>query len=84
MSYFIHVKAKQFIQKLQRPDAEIIKGRGKGGHYLVKYKGRQTTVPVHGDADMSPVFIRKFVNNWTLTPTRFDYVTSLSCHTDAR
>ncbi|MBI3345502.1 MAG: type II toxin-antitoxin system HicA family toxin [Gammaproteobacteria bacterium] len=62
------MKAKQFIQKLQRLGAEIIKWRGKGGHYLVKYKGRQTTVPVHGDADMSPVFIGKICKQLDIDP----------------
>lgn len=53
------MKVKQFIQKLRRLDVEIVEGRGKGGHVLAKYKGKQTTIPVHGDADMGNIFLKK-------------------------
>lgn len=51
------MKAKQFLKILQAAGAEIIKNRGKGGHYLVKLNGKQTTVPVDGDADYDPEFL---------------------------
>jgi len=53
------MKVKQFIQKLRRAGVEIIEGRGKGGHILAKYKGKQTTIPVHGDADIGNIFLKK-------------------------
>lgn len=53
------MKSKQFIQKLRRMGVEIIEGRGKGGHVLAKYQGKQTTTPVHGDVDMGKVFLKK-------------------------
>lgn len=53
------MKAKQFIQKLRRNGVEIIEGRGKGGHVLAKYNGKQTTIPIHGDADMGNIFLKK-------------------------
>lgn len=53
------MKAKQFCQKLRRFGVEIIEGRGKGGHVLAKYKGKQTTIPIHGDADMGSIFLKK-------------------------
>lgn len=53
------MKVKQFIQKLRRMGVEIIEGRGKGGHVLAKYKGKQTTIPIHGDADMGNIFLKK-------------------------
>jgi len=53
------MKVKQFIQKLRRIGVEIVEGRGKGGHVLAKYKENQATIPVHGDADMGPVFLKK-------------------------
>ncbi len=52
------MKAKQFLKRLRQLDVEIVMGRGKGGHYLAKYQGKQSTIPVHGDADISPVFIK--------------------------
>ncbi|AUB81914.1 hypothetical protein THSYN_13735 [Candidatus Thiodictyon syntrophicum] len=51
------VKARQFIKLLKAAGADIIKHRGKGGHYLVTLNGRQTTVPMHGDADYDPEFL---------------------------
>lgn len=51
------MKSKQFLKLLKAAQAEIIKGRGKGGHYLVKLNGKQTTVPVHGDTDYDPEFL---------------------------
>lgn len=53
------MKVKQFIQKLRRSRVEIIEGRGKGGHVLAKYKGKQTTIPIHGDSDISNIFLKK-------------------------
>lgn len=53
------MKTKQFIQKLRRAGVEIVDGRGKGGHVLAKYKEKQTTIPIHGDADMGNIFLKK-------------------------
>lgn len=53
------MKIKQFIQKLRRAGVEIVEGRGKGGHVLARYKGKQTTIPVHGDADIGNIFLKK-------------------------
>jgi mRNA interferase HicA len=53
------MKGKQFIKKLRGIGVEIIEGRGKGGHCLARYKGKQTTIPTHGDADMSNWFLKK-------------------------
>ena len=50
------MKTKQFLKLLKRNGAEIIKGRGKGGHVLVLLNGKQTTVPVHA-ADYAPEFL---------------------------
>ena len=51
------MKTKQFLKLLKAAGAEIIKNRGKGGHYLVKLNGKQTTVPIHGDTDYDPEFL---------------------------
>jgi mRNA interferase HicA len=51
------MKTKQFLKLLKAAQAEIIKGRGKGGHYLVRLNGKQATLPVHGDVDYDPDFL---------------------------
>ena len=57
MSYNEAMKSKQFLKLLKAARAEIIRNRGKGGHYLVKLNGKSTTVPVHGDTDYDPIFL---------------------------
>ena len=54
---FNRMKSKQFLKLLKAAGAEIIKNRGKGGHYLVKLNGKQATVPVHGSTDYDPEFL---------------------------
>lgn len=53
------MKGRELIRKLRRKGAEIVPRRGKGGHVLVRYKGRQTTVPVLGDIDIAAPFVRE-------------------------
>jgi predicted RNA binding protein YcfA (HicA-like mRNA interferase family) len=53
------MKVKQFIQKLRGIGVKIITGRGKGGHVLAKYKGKKTTIPIHGNTDMGNIFLKK-------------------------
>jgi len=51
------MKSKQFLKLLKAAHAEIIRNRGKGGHYAVRLNGKQTVVPMHGDTDYDPVFL---------------------------
>jgi mRNA interferase HicA len=68
MSYHVFMKAKQFLKKLKYLGVEFEAGRGKGGHYLARYQGKQTTVPVHGDADISPVFMKIICKQLGINP----------------
>ncbi len=61
------MKAKQFIQKLRRVGVKVIGGRGKGGHMLARYKGKQATIPTHGDADMGRIFLSKICKQLGIT-----------------
>jgi predicted RNA binding protein YcfA (HicA-like mRNA interferase family) len=62
------MKSKQLIRQLKKLGVEFAKGRGKGGHQLAKFKGKQTTVPIHGDADIGPIFIKKLCIQLDLDP----------------
>jgi mRNA interferase HicA len=68
MSYHQYMKGKQFIKSLKRYGVEIIENPGKGGHCLAKYKGKQATVPVHGDTDFSPFFLKKICKQLDINP----------------
>jgi predicted RNA binding protein YcfA (HicA-like mRNA interferase family) len=37
-------------------------------YQLAKYRGKQATVPVHGDADIGPVFIKKLCKQLDIDP----------------
>ena len=62
------MKAKELIRKLKKHGVEFIKGRGKGGHQLARYRGKQTTIPVHGDADLGPQFVKKLCKQLGINP----------------
>lgn len=58
MSYYADCESQAVPAKLRAAGVEIDEGRGKGGHVLARYKGRWTTVPVHGSVDLGPNFLK--------------------------
>ena len=62
------MKGKQFVKRLRKQGVEIISGRGKGGHVLAKYHEKQTTIPIHGDADLGPEFLKKVCKQLGINP----------------
>ena len=62
------MKGKQFIRKLRKAGVAIEERRGKGGHVLARYRGKQTTIPVHGDTDLGPIFLRQICRQLGLDP----------------
>ena len=62
------MKSKQLIKKLKKHGVEITKGRGKGGHQIAEYNGKQTTIPIHGDADLGPKFIKMLCKQLGINP----------------
>jgi mRNA interferase HicA len=62
------MKSRQLIRKLKKIGVEFTKSRGKGGHQSAKYRGKQATVPVHGDADIGPIFIKKLCKQLDINP----------------
>ncbi len=69
MSYDWRIKTQQLIKKLKKYGVEFEKGRGKGGHQLAKYQGKQKTIPIHGDADLGPIFIKKICKQLGIDPS---------------
>ncbi|MBI5521043.1 MAG: type II toxin-antitoxin system HicA family toxin [Desulfarculus sp.] len=53
------MKPKQLLKLLRSHGVEVLEQRGKGGHVLVRYQGRQSIVPLHGNLDLGPTFIKK-------------------------
>ena len=52
------MKGRQFIRRLRRAGVQIDTKRGKGGHIRLSYQGCSTVLPVHGDTDLAPEFLR--------------------------
>jgi mRNA interferase HicA len=63
-------EGRQLIRRLKAPGVEVIDSRGMGGHVIVGYRNRQTTVPVHGSCDIGPDFIRDLCKQLGLDPKR--------------
>jgi len=62
------MKGRQFVKLLRHHGVETIEKRGKGGHVLAVFRGRKTTIPVHGDADFDPVFLQKICKQLGINP----------------
>ncbi|MDY6852589.1 MAG: type II toxin-antitoxin system HicA family toxin [Thermodesulfobacteriota bacterium] len=62
------MKGREFIRKLKKSGAVIVGKRGKGGHVLVEYKGKKTTVPFHGDADLGSGLLKNICAQLGLDP----------------
>jgi predicted RNA binding protein YcfA (HicA-like mRNA interferase family) len=59
MPYFLRMKGRQFVRKLRKSGAVIETKRGKGGHVRATCKGRSSVIPMHGDTDLAPEFLRR-------------------------
>ena len=70
LSYNKHVKGRELIRKLRRAGVEVIERRGRGGHYLARTRDRQATVPMHGDRDLGPDFIKKLCKELGIDPSQ--------------
>lgn len=62
------MKAKEFIRLLKKNGVEIIVGRGKGGHVLASFQGKNTTIPIHGSKDIDPAFLKQLCKQLGLDP----------------
>jgi mRNA interferase HicA len=64
------VKARQLIRRFRQAGVDVIRSRGKGGHLVLRYHDRQTTLPMHGARDIGPDFIRNVCKQLGLDPKR--------------
>lgn len=64
------MKGKEFIRRLKAAGVVITKGRGKGGHVLASYGEAWTTVPVHGDTDIDPQFLKRICKQLGIAPDK--------------
>jgi len=62
------MKGRQFIKKLRDVGVTVVPSRGKGGHVGLAFHGRKTTLPFHGDRDISPTFLKDVCKQLGLDP----------------
>jgi mRNA interferase HicA len=69
LSYLRGVKGRELVRKLRRLGVEVEPRRGKGGHVRVRYRGRLSVVPMHGDKDIGPNLVQAICKQLGLDPT---------------
>lgn len=62
------MKGRELLRRLIALGVAVEPARGKGGHSLLRYEGRKAPLPVHGDADLGPVFIKMLCKQLGLDP----------------
>lgn len=87
MPYSLLMNTKQVIRKLKALGVEVMAGRGKGGHMVLVYRGRQTVIAVHS-RDMPPHHVKTICNQLGIDPSllyerrRFERKESLDAQRD--
>lgn len=62
------MKCRELLRRLAALGAEIEPARGKGGHCMARLAGRKAPVPMHGDTDIGPVFIKMLCKHLGINP----------------
>jgi len=68
LSYSQRVKGRQLIRKLRRAGVDIEPRRGKGAHLRLRYRGRTSVMPMHGDKDIGPNLVHTICKQLGLDP----------------
>jgi predicted RNA binding protein YcfA (HicA-like mRNA interferase family) len=64
------VKGKELVRRLRRAGVEVTGRAGGTGHLLARYQGKKAAVPMHGDRDLGPEFLKKLCKELGIDPRR--------------
>jgi predicted RNA binding protein YcfA (HicA-like mRNA interferase family) len=64
------VKGKELVRRLRRAGVDVAGRSGGTGHLVARYRGRKAPVPMHGDRDLGPDFVRMLRKDLGLDPRR--------------
>ena len=64
------VKGKELVRRLRRAGVEVAGRQGGTGHLVARYQGNKAPVPMHGDRDIGPDFIKRLCKELGLDPRR--------------
>lgn len=70
MSHIQPVKGREPIRKLRQVGVEVEPRRGGTGHWRARYGDRTTAIPLHGDTDLAPHFVRRICKQLGIDPKR--------------
>jgi mRNA interferase HicA len=70
LSYVVGLKGREPVRKLRQAGVEIEPRRGGTGHWQARYRGRSTSIRLHGDTDLGPHFIRRICKQLGLDPKK--------------
>lgn len=62
------MKPKQAVSRFKKAGVQITSSRGKGGHTLLRFKGRQAILPMHGGREVPKVLLQKICKQLGLDP----------------
>lgn len=62
------MKCRELLRRLAALGVTVEPARGKGGHYLLRRGGSKAPLPVHGDTDIGPVFIKMLCKQLGIDP----------------
>jgi len=64
------VKGRELVRRLRRAGVQVTGRRGGTGHLLARHQGKKAPVPMHGDRDLGPDFVRDLCKQLGLDPGR--------------
>ena len=56
------------VRRLRRMGVHVEGRAGGTGHLLARFQGKKAPIPMHGDRDLGPVFIRMLCKELGLNP----------------
>ena len=64
------MKGKQLVRRLRRAGVEVRARPSGTGHWVARFQGKQAPVPMHGDTDLGPEFIKTICKQLGIDPRR--------------
>ena len=64
------MKGKELVRRLRRAGVEVAGRQGGTGHLVARYQGNKAPVPMHGDRDIGPDFVKRLCKELGLDPRR--------------
>ena len=62
------MKGKELVRRLRRAGVDVAGRPGGTGHLVARYQGNKAPVPMHGDRDIGPVFVKRLCRELGLDP----------------